>query len=89
MLAGGSGTRLAEVNRRRFGHARPKQYCDYDGNGTLLDRALQRARAWSRPSETVVVIAEAHGAHADEVPHPGFVSELQEKGALINTFVEG
>lgn len=75
VLAGGSGTRLAEVNLRRFGQARPKQYCDYDGNGTLLDRALLRARAWSRPSETIVVIAEAHGAHADAVlgGHPEVV----------------
>lgn len=60
ILAGGSGSRLAEVNRRRFGLDSPIQFVDYDGRGSLLDRTLARANRWSEPWQQVVVTSRAH-----------------------------
>lgn len=55
VLAGGDGTRLQQASRRRYGYARPKQFCDYDGSGTLLEHTLERALRMV-PEERVVVI---------------------------------
>lgn len=75
VLAGGEGTRLSDESRRRFGYARPKQFCDFDGRGTLLDRTLRRARAISAGSRIVVVTTRKHRAEADRVleAHPDVV----------------
>ncbi len=75
VLAGGTGSRLADACRRRYGYARPKQFCDFDGNGTLLEHTLDRARAFSPSTRIVVVTARAHRAEADEV--------LRDQGDLV------
>lgn len=82
VLAGGSGTRLAEVSRRRYGYARPKQFCDYDGGGTLLDRALDRARRHSVDARIVVVTTRAHRFEAEQAlaAHPEVVWLEQPRG---------
>jgi len=67
VLAGGDGTRLASTCIDRFGYARPKQYCDFDGRGTLLDRTLARAAQVSDEDHIVVVTTRAHRREADEV----------------------
>src|SRR6185436_5545322 len=65
--AGGDGNRLASASIRRYGYARPKQYCDFDGRGTLLDRTLSRAAHISEEGRIVVVTTRAHRDEADEV----------------------
>ena len=67
VLAGGDGTRLASACIGRYGYARPKQYCDFDGRGTLLDRTLARAAQVSNEDRIVVVTTRAHRREADEV----------------------
>jgi mannose-1-phosphate guanylyltransferase len=73
VLAGGTGDRLAEETRRRFGYQRPKQFCDFDGTGTLLDKALLRAGRVSDVRRTLVVTTRDHRRDADEIlqRHPG------------------
>lgn len=82
VLAGGSGARLADESRRRYGYARPKQYCAFDGHGTLLDRAIGRARRFSAPEQIVVITTRAHRSEAREVldGHPGVVHLEQPRG---------
>lgn len=65
VLAGGDGRRLEAVARERFGHARPKQFCDF-GAGTLLARTLDRAARITTDERTIVVTTRAHRAFADE-----------------------
>jgi mannose-1-phosphate guanylyltransferase len=67
VLAGGDGTRLETECVKRYGYPRPKQFCDFDGTGTLLDRTLERASAVVRPERTVVVTTRRHRSEADEV----------------------
>jgi mannose-1-phosphate guanylyltransferase len=55
VLAGGCGTRLASESVRRYGYARPKQFCDFDGRGTLLQQTIDRATL-SVPEDRVVVV---------------------------------
>ena len=67
VLAGGDGTRLVTECVRRYGYPRPKQYCDFDGRGTLLDRTLGRAAQVANDGRIVVVTTRAHRREADEV----------------------
>jgi len=66
VLAGGSGVRLADTARRKYGYARPKQFCDFDGHGTLLAQTLARAREVAPDPQIVVVTMRAHRSEADE-----------------------
>jgi mannose-1-phosphate guanylyltransferase len=65
--AGGDGTRLEAESVKRYGYPRPKQYCDFDGAGTLLDRTLERARTVVPEDRIVVVTTRRHRAEADDV----------------------
>lgn len=67
VLAGGDGKRLESACIGRYGYARPKQYCDFDGRGTLLDRTLGRAAQVAGERHIVVVTTRAHRREADEV----------------------
>lgn len=86
VLAGGQGSRLCEESRRRFGYARPKQYCDFDGNGSLLERTLARARRVSQAGRIVVVTTRAHRSEADEAlrGHPDVV-QVEQPGSRDTT----
>ena len=48
--------RLHAASIARYGYARPKQFCDFDGEGTLLARTIRRALRVV-PEHRVVVIA--------------------------------
>ena len=56
VLAGGDGTRLLPITRRLYGYDRPKQFCAFDRNGTLLEQTLHRARRLVDPDRIVVVV---------------------------------
>lgn len=59
LLAGGAGTRLADESLRRYGYARPKQFCDF-GGGTLLELTLYRARRFAPDRRIVVITTRQH-----------------------------
>jgi len=60
ILAGGDGSRLRGVTRLLAGDDRPKQFCSFVGNETLLDRTRYRV-AWLIPDERIsVVVTKAH-----------------------------
>lgn len=55
VLAGGVGSRLGKEAVRRYGYARPKQFCDFDGRGTLLEQTISRT-LYLVPEDRVVVV---------------------------------
>ncbi len=66
VLAGGDGRRLEAVARSRYGHPRPKQYCDFGCGHTLLGTTIERARILVPDDRIVVVTTRTHRAFADE-----------------------
>jgi mannose-1-phosphate guanylyltransferase len=75
VLAGGDGVRLRPYVERRFGDARPKQYCAFSGNRSMLQHTLDRASRICPEAQTVTVVARAHARWADPqlAGHPGTV----------------
>ncbi len=70
VLAGGSGTRLADLTRDETGLAVPKQFCSFDGRRTLLRATLDRAARLAPAARQVVVVAEEHARWwASELAH--------------------
>jgi mannose-1-phosphate guanylyltransferase len=60
VLAGGNGTRLRSVTTDETGVSVPKQFCSLQGDRSLLDEALARARAVAAPEHVCVVVTEQH-----------------------------
>lgn len=60
VLAGGSGTRLAELTTGRDGVAVPKQFCSLRGGRSLLLDTLSRAHQLVPRERIVVVVAAEH-----------------------------
>lgn len=76
VLAGGEGTRLRDFTISRFGEARPKQYCAFLGDKTMLDHTLERAQAVVGARRMVTVIGRGHGRYLDgRSAPPGFMVE--------------
>jgi mannose-1-phosphate guanylyltransferase len=64
VLAGGDGVRLRPYVERRFGEARPKQYCAFSGGRSMLQHTLSRAACLASAERTVTVVSSAHAAWA-------------------------
>ena len=60
VLAAGEGSRLRSLTTTPAGVAVPKQFCSLQGGPTLLDEALQRARAVAPSTQVCAVVAEQH-----------------------------
>ncbi|HKY34274.1 MAG TPA: sugar phosphate nucleotidyltransferase, partial [Candidatus Polarisedimenticolia bacterium] len=60
VLAAGDGTRLRSLTTDRDGVTTPKQYCSLRGDGSLLHKALARARRIAAAPRVVTVVAAAH-----------------------------
>lgn len=60
VLAGGEGERLRPLMSRWLGHHRPKQYCTFVGNHSMLRHTLNRAEQLSDIERTRVVVARHH-----------------------------
>jgi mannose-1-phosphate guanylyltransferase len=60
VLAGGDGVRLRGLTRLICGDDRPKQFCPFFGEGTLLDQTRRRAERSIRPNQIVYSVTQAH-----------------------------
>ncbi|HTT75377.1 MAG TPA: sugar phosphate nucleotidyltransferase [Candidatus Binataceae bacterium] len=60
ILAGGEGTRLAELTRRADGAHVPKQFCRLVSGISLLDQTRQRAARSVSPEHTFLVLNRNH-----------------------------
>ncbi len=70
VLAGGEGERLRALTKRWLGVHRPKQYCAFVGQRSMLQHTLDRAVVLSGTNRTLVVVARQHAPevweHLDE-----------------------
>lgn len=71
VLAGGDGQRLRKTIQTWLGEARPKQYCAFVGQRSMLQHTLDRARKMVPAERMVTVIAPEHERYLhDAVRHP-------------------
>lgn len=66
VLAGGDGQRLRDYSMTAFGERRPKQFCHFGEEQTLLTRTVARARQVVPEDHILVVIQRAHRGLARE-----------------------
>lgn len=67
VLAGGEGTRLAAVAEQTYGYPRPKQFCQFGSEQTLLEETLARAERFTgRRAHIAVSVSRAHRAEVTE-----------------------
>jgi len=64
VLAGGEGERIKPLVMRWLGRHKPKQYCTFTGNRSMLEHTLDRADRLSGPERKVTVIARSHRQEA-------------------------
>lgn len=67
ILAGGDGIRLRPLTRWVTGDARPKQFCDLTGNGTLLQETVRRVARLIPPERQLVSLARGHSVFYEPV----------------------
>ena len=71
VLAGGEGERLRALTKRWLGGHRPKQYCAFVGQRSMLQHTLDRAVVLSGADRTLVVVARQHAPevwdHLDKI----------------------
>lgn len=60
VLAGGEGDRLRPLTERWLGTHRPKQYCRFLGQRSMLQHTLERAALLSGAERTMIVAAAHH-----------------------------
>ena len=60
ILAGGDGKRLREFVRLRFNSDRPKQFCAFHGNRSMLGTTVDRVRRRILPQRMLVTVNSRH-----------------------------
>jgi mannose-1-phosphate guanylyltransferase len=65
ILSGGEGERMRPFITRWLGHHRPKQYCTFTGEKSLLEEAVGRALGIAQSTQLVTVIGKDHWQHID------------------------
>ncbi len=63
ILAGGEGKRTRPFIQQWLGYSKPKQYCTFVGNRSMLQHTLDRV---GKPDHKVTVVAENHLTYARE-----------------------
>jgi mannose-1-phosphate guanylyltransferase len=66
ILAGGDGQRLRPLTQAYWGSARPKQYCTFFGNRSLLRQTLGRAEQLIPAARLLTIVTQGHLADARE-----------------------
>jgi len=68
VLAGGDGLRLQQLSRRIAGDSRPKQFCPFFGEKTLLAQTRERIAPLFDQRQIVFVLTQAHERFYRELP---------------------
>jgi mannose-1-phosphate guanylyltransferase len=66
VLAGGHGTRLRDESVKLYGYHRPKQYCQFLDEQTLIEATFRRAEMSVDRDRIAVVTSREHEVEADE-----------------------
>ncbi len=84
VLAAGEGSRLRGLTTTACGVAVPKQFCSLRGGSSLLQEALQRARAVARPERICSIVAAQHGTWwagaLDALPEHNVIVQPENRG---------
>lgn len=84
ILAAGEGKRVMSLTRDRWGRPAPKQYSLIDGQTTLLDLTLERARKIAPPERIVTVVAAQHrrwwASELAGLPAQNVISQPENRG---------
>ncbi len=64
VLAGGEGERVRPFVQRWLGYHKPKPYCAFVGNRSMLQHTVDRAIQLAPPSRTVAIVAREHRREA-------------------------
>ncbi|MCE5229257.1 NTP transferase domain-containing protein [bacterium] len=90
ILAGGEGSRLYPLTQRWLGENRPKQYCAFSGNRTLLQRTVDRATAMMPPQNLITIIGANHrrflNGTASQIPGR-VISQPTDCGTAMGIFL--
>lgn len=81
VLAGGEGLRMKPFVTRWLGRHRPKQYCAFTGEKTMLEYTMERAIDAADGSRVLTVIGRGHWQYIDEprrLELPGRIIEQPE-----------
>lgn len=60
VLAGGDGRRCEDFVNRLYSDGRPKQFCEFVGNKSLVEETLERASLFAPPQQTMVNVCRKH-----------------------------
>jgi len=77
ILAGGEGERTRPFIQQWLGYSKPKQYCTFVGNRSMLQHTLDRADRLGNPHKKITVVAQEHLSHAREM------IDTQQAGTII------
>ena len=84
ILAGGDGERLRPLTRLIAGDERPKQFCSFLDGETLLEQTRRRVAFSVPPSQTLIVVTEAHEPFytslLSDVPADRLIEQPANKG---------
>jgi mannose-1-phosphate guanylyltransferase len=84
ILAGGDGKRLLPLTRRIYGDDRPKQFCAFTGQESLLQQTQRRISGLVPKQRTLLVMTRTHEAfYVDQVaglPSSGMVIQPHNQG---------
>jgi mannose-1-phosphate guanylyltransferase len=83
-LAGGEGVRLSQFVLDRFGERRPKQYCSFIGERSMLEHTWERAVRIAGADRVVTVIGRGHGRYFEAARAP-LSGLLVEQPANLDT----
>ncbi len=87
VLAGGEGSRLRTLTTKPGGTAVPKQYCTLVGEHTLLEAAIERAKAITSAAHTCVVVAAKHrrwwSSPLAELPKANVIVQPFNRGTAV------
>ena len=82
--AGGEGRRLAASTRDSAGRPVPKQFFEFERNGSLLKHALDRAARLTKPERIIAVVQEAHRRWWEVE-----LSDLNDRNIVVQTTNRG
>ena len=78
LLAGGEGQGMRPFVERWLGESRPKQYCSFYGERSMLEGTVRRPAELAAPEHILTVIGRGHSRFLREGALPGRVIEQPE-----------